>query len=1128
MTMELPRHLPSPIAAPLARSREELGQRKDLQRFCLENTLSVLGAILVSELLRLYETSLEEGDDLARELEADERLKQVGVEQMSLGKWNHLIRVTGETLGTHRRRMLVPEILEVFSDKATVTLIDRMIETRNRDSHGHPIPSDQLGQELDRREKSLLDLLSRLSLFEAWRLSVLDEFSVTRDGPVFKGRDFSGPTIKSLALKIDGDPPPLREPMLVAGDGAWMPLLPLLVHAPLGDGRDEDLACFSKILDRDGGRLHYVGFRGASDLEPAEFDRQRGTSLVRRLKMLNALYAQPSLALPQAEVAWTGKVRRFEVGADPASVTVSIRNAKKSVELRDVSVVVQIPAQLRVEDRGAFTPIDPQDESTLRLVVESLAPGESLATEAGTLRLSGAEGGFVRLPAPEITFRHVRTTDLDFDEAADHERCDASERGSGFDLTVIDPQSDDPLIPLLRMSRRIVEVPESGKIVLGDRFAVEFELANVGLAPALDVDFELFPGTGLEVDGSLRHRFDLDAGDRRVVRLPVVATSPGIAEIRVSDVRYQDAAGDRRSLSCGDDFPILVRDDRHRRLERIIEACVADLHLDDEERARLDRAIGELATHVFKNAADPQADARRAADEAQFEAVVRLLRRTIVADGEANGIAIEERIVSESKPQARGLGRAQRRCVAYFAEGFPFFAIDITEAAEASIHFLRASGLDRIDSVSESPRYVTRYVKDVPLPLGMSFADLMASSSRGLGLVKRIVATCRRHVVENLVPWREAADAVAAVLGRPLALREGSFGLEFPESFAGGGFKAVDVLRSAKSGASHVCFELCSARPRSNVPREVFREWIASRVDAEFLDPPHPDPAERKASERPNRFPALRIEASSGERIASGVREFLDQGRLAFARDVLRSSERVERAKAAGASLAELIDRLDEELDSLMELPIVLREGESPLAVEIVRSDSTRRRPFDAIASIQFEDEPRLWLNWHHGMPTQGPLIDAMQAIDDWGYASSRSLKANRATWIPLEEAVTRFEALRAIVSAAVAAPETMAGVPPRLRAEVLQRCIDGEPGLADLLAKLANGSRTRASLLEEAQSEGAEARKAMLLLINNLTYQQERNHREVPVRIDGAGNDRVASLRSGWPDPSSVEKHHG
>ena len=47
--------------------------------------------------------------------------------------------------------------------------------------------------------------------------------------------------------------------------------------------------------------------------------------------------------------------------------------------------------------------------------------------------------------------------------------------------------------------------------------------------------------------------------------------------------------------------------------------------------------------------------------------------------------------------------------------------------------------------------------------------------------MKRIVATCRRHVVENLVPWREAADAVAAVLGRPLALREGSFGLEFPE-----------------------------------------------------------------------------------------------------------------------------------------------------------------------------------------------------------------------------------------------------------------------------------------------------------------------------------------------------------
>ncbi|MGA1225183.1 MAG: hypothetical protein ACO31E_11530, partial [Phycisphaerales bacterium] len=815
---------------------------------------------MVSELLRIYEIALEEDrEGLARELEADERLKQVGVEQMSLGKWNHLIRVTSEVLVPHRRRMLLPGTLEVFSDKATTSLVDRMIETRNRDSHGHPIPSDQLAAELDRREKSLLELLGKLSLFDEWRLSVLDEFAVTRDGTVFKGRDFSGATLQSLSMSVEGDPPPLREPMLVKEGGAWLPLLPLVVHAPLGGGQDEDMACFSKVLDRDGGRLHYVGFRGASDLEPTEYDRQRGTSLLRRLKLLQSLYAEPSLALPQAEIAWSGKVRRLEVGAEPSTVSLALRNSKKSVELREVSVVVQIPSQLAVEDRGAFEPVDPTDGSVLRLKVESLAPGDAVPLDLATLKLRGTEGGFVRLPPPEVTFRHARLADTDFDEIPEHERCEASERGSGLDLTVVDPQSDDALVPLLRMIRRVIEKsPELGRIVLGDRFAVEFEISNVGLAPAFDVDFELFPGTGLAIEGSLRHRFDLDAGDRRVVRVPVTAIAPGVGEIRVSDVRYQDAAGVRRSLACGDDFPILVRDDRYRRLERTIESCVADLFLDDEEKTRLAHAIDELAKHVFKNAADPQGEARRAADEAQFEAVVRLLRATVMADGAASGVAIEERIVSEMKPQAKALGREARKCIAYFAEGFPFFAIDITDPAGASIHFLQASGLDRVEGVGPAPRYVTRYVKDSPLPLGIAVADLVATASKGLGLVKRIVATCRRHVVENLVPWREKADRVAGIVGHPMSLRDGCFGADLPESVSdGGGFASICVLRSAKSGASHACFELRSARSRSNVPREVFRDWVASRGDAEFLDAPHPDPAERVVSERPNRFPAL-------------------------------------------------------------------------------------------------------------------------------------------------------------------------------------------------------------------------------------------------------------------------------
>jgi hypothetical protein len=105
-----------------------------------------------------------------------------------------------------------------------------------------------------------------------------------------------------------------------------------------------------------------------------------------------------------------------------------------------------------------------------------------------------------------------------------------------------------------------------------------------------------------------------------------------------------------------------------------------------------------------------------------------------------------------------------------------------------------------------------------------------------------------------------------------------------------------------------------------------------------------------------------------------------------------------------------------------------------------------------------------------------------------------------------------------------VAMPEASASVPPFLRGEVLKRCCEAEPGFASLHAALAGGDRARSELLEESAASGADARKAMLLLINNITYQQVRNHRELPIRVAGSGNDRMLARRPGWPVRASAE----
>ena len=55
--------LPSPIAAPLALATPSNPQRKDMLRFALENTVSLIGAIAVGDLLDLVAGLEEEAEE---------------------------------------------------------------------------------------------------------------------------------------------------------------------------------------------------------------------------------------------------------------------------------------------------------------------------------------------------------------------------------------------------------------------------------------------------------------------------------------------------------------------------------------------------------------------------------------------------------------------------------------------------------------------------------------------------------------------------------------------------------------------------------------------------------------------------------------------------------------------------------------------------------------------------------------------------------------------------------------------------------------------------------------------------------------------------------------------------------
>ena len=174
---EIIKQYPSLVARPYLLIKDDF-QRKDMQRFWFENTISFLAVLSAAELVKFYkslkskEKKSEKDLEMIHTLQENKSLTMVGLEHMALGKWVMMLRETTKALQALQdlnAASTIPELVEFYhgkNGKKNAKLIDKFVSIRNDDAHGNPIPEEKLKTELDSRQKLIDSLLEELSFLK--------------------------------------------------------------------------------------------------------------------------------------------------------------------------------------------------------------------------------------------------------------------------------------------------------------------------------------------------------------------------------------------------------------------------------------------------------------------------------------------------------------------------------------------------------------------------------------------------------------------------------------------------------------------------------------------------------------------------------------------------------------------------------------------------------------------------------------------------------------------------------------------------------------------------------------------------------------------------------------------------
>jgi len=669
---ELVSKYPSLVARPYLLIKDDL-QKKDMQRFWFENTISFLASVVGSELISWYkelknkEDKNEDEIALIKSLQTHPSLTNVGLEHMSLGKWVMMLRETIKVLKENNVNVVCPEILE-FYNKENEAIINKLVTIRNNDAHGEPIPEDKLESELNKRQEMIDKLVQNLSFLENYQLIMPEKIELEGNKQFYLTKEFVGNNI--ITSKKEFEFNPRLNDLILINKNRFISLIPNIVYLGIADESKSFLGVLSKFVDKDKKVAKYLNLDGSGEIDYRKTKELYQIDFLEERKHIDEVYSDPESFSVNLNIDFKFDEDSIYLNQE-SGFSLKIDN-KKSTDLENLEVKIDIPDIMTITELPTDIENLKEIKNNKTQLVLTFENVEDQIIEIENIKFKIDTQGFFTLERGIATYDFYKTiADKDAGLITTEEI-----EFSGGSIEVIDPASKDKIVPVVNVYKRFLNTAgeEIEHIKIGEDFIFEVKIKNIGFSSAKDISVDvLFPeGLSLKKGKESIKISQLNPLEEKVFQYVFSSKTANIYNIAMQNVLYYDMNKKRYFTQCSDEYFIIVRSDLLKEFKFKIEEFIADLYIDESEQREIDKTIKELEEKLG-------IDGKQFYQEAEHEAVRNIIREIVEKTAIKKDIVINESIYQETKRDSRYTGENPRKFLVYSAGEFPFFAINLDD-----------------------------------------------------------------------------------------------------------------------------------------------------------------------------------------------------------------------------------------------------------------------------------------------------------------------------------------------------------------------------------------------------------------------------------------------------------------